>query len=156
MKCVRELLITLNLIGRGTPKCKEKALLVCHIVEHRLHSYNKTNCVHSFLKFIFGIKLRVSDSSSVHHQEFFTVHTVMASVIQVCWQLASRIRTEFLPDPAPKLSVLQVCCQLASRIRTEFLPDPAPKLYVLQVCWQLASRIRTEFLPDPAPKLYVL
>ena len=31
--------------------------------------------------------LRVSDSSSVHHQEFFTVHTVMVYVIQVCWQL---------------------------------------------------------------------
>ena len=31
--------------------------------------------MHQFLKFIFGIKLHVSDSSSVHHQEFFTVHT---------------------------------------------------------------------------------
>ena len=30
--------------------------------------------------------LHVSDSSSVHHQEFFTVHTVMVYVIQVCWQ----------------------------------------------------------------------
>ena len=38
--------------------------------------------------------LHVSDSSSVHHQEFFTVHTAMVYVIQVCWQLASRIRTE--------------------------------------------------------------
>jgi len=37
--------------------------------------------------------LHVSDSSSVHHQEFFTVHTSMIYVIQVCWQLASRIRT---------------------------------------------------------------
>jgi len=36
--------------------------------------------------------LQVSDSSSVHHQEFFTVHTAMVCVIQVCWQLASRIR----------------------------------------------------------------
>jgi len=31
----------------------------------------------SFLKFIFGIKLRVSDSSSVHRQEFFAVHTAV-------------------------------------------------------------------------------
>ena len=38
--------------------------------------------------------LHVSDSSSVHHQEFFTVHTAMVYVIQVCWQLATRIRTE--------------------------------------------------------------
>ena len=28
--------------------------------------------------------LRVSDSSSVHHQEFFTVHTALVCVIQVC------------------------------------------------------------------------
>jgi hypothetical protein len=30
-----------------------------------------------FLKLIFGIKLHVSDSFSVHHQEFFTVHTAV-------------------------------------------------------------------------------
>jgi len=36
--------------------------------------------------------LHVSDSSCVHHQEFFTVHTTMVYVIQVCWQLASRIK----------------------------------------------------------------
>jgi len=42
----------------------------------------------------------------VHHQQFFTIHTAMVYVIQVCWQLASRIRTElpFRPDPACKLS----------------------------------------------------
>ena len=28
--------------------------------------------------------LHVSDSSSVHHQEFFTIHTAMVYVIQVC------------------------------------------------------------------------
>jgi len=33
--------------------------------------------------------LHVSGSSSVHHQEFFTVHTAKVHVIQVCWQLAS-------------------------------------------------------------------
>jgi len=38
--------------------------------------------------------LHVSESSSVHHQEFFTVHTAMVYVIQVCWHLASRIRME--------------------------------------------------------------
>jgi len=38
--------------------------------------------------------LHVSDSSSVHNQEFFTVHRAMVYVIQVCWQLASTIRTE--------------------------------------------------------------
>ena len=29
------------------------------------------------------MKLYVSDSSSVHHQEFITVHTAMVDVIQV-------------------------------------------------------------------------
>jgi hypothetical protein len=38
--------------------------------------------------------LHVSDSSPVHHQDFFTVHTVMVYVIQVCGQLVSRIRME--------------------------------------------------------------
>ena len=33
----------------------------------------------------FGNKtLHVSDSSSVHHQEFVTIHTAMVYVIQVC------------------------------------------------------------------------
>jgi len=32
--------------------------------------------------------LHVSDSSSVHHQEFFTVNTAVLYVMQVCWQLA--------------------------------------------------------------------
>jgi len=36
--------------------------------------------MHLFLTFIFGIKLRVWDSSSVHYQEFFTVHTAMVYV----------------------------------------------------------------------------
>jgi len=56
-------------------------------------------------KFIYWNKaVHVSDSSFVHHQEFFTVHTSMICVIQ----LASRIRTELVPsmgpDPARKLS----------------------------------------------------
>jgi len=37
----------------------------------------------------FGRKLHISDSSSVHHQEFFTVHTAVVYVIQVCWQLVN-------------------------------------------------------------------
>jgi len=35
--------------------------------------------------------LHVSDGSSVHHQEFFTVHTAMVYVIQVCWQLTRKV-----------------------------------------------------------------
>jgi len=51
--------------------------------------------MHSFLKFIFGIKLHVSDSSSVHHQEFFTVNTTMVYVIQVCSQLKISVSSWF-------------------------------------------------------------
>jgi len=45
----------------------------------------------NFSNSILEKKLHVSDSSSVHHQEIFTIHTAMIYVIQVCWQLASRI-----------------------------------------------------------------
>jgi hypothetical protein len=38
--------------------------------------------------------LHVSDSSSVRHQELFTVHTAMVYVIQVCRHLSSRIRMD--------------------------------------------------------------
>jgi hypothetical protein len=46
--------------------------------------------------------LHVSESSSVHLQELFTVHSAMVYVIQVCRQLSSKIRMElqFHPDPA--------------------------------------------------------
>ena len=44
--------------------------------------------IYLFIFFFFWNEtLHVSDSSSVHHQEFFTVHTAM--VIPVCRQLAS-------------------------------------------------------------------
>ena len=60
-----------------------------------------TRCT-NFSKFLFWNEtLHVSDSSSVHRQEFSTVHTPMVYVIQVFRQLASRIRMEH-PDPARK------------------------------------------------------
>ena len=58
--------------------------------------------------------LHVSNSSSVHNQEFFTLHTAMVYAIQVCWQLASRIRTEHFPDPARKQSANSVLILLTS------------------------------------------
>jgi len=71
--------------------------------------------MHSFLKFIFGIKLRVSNSSSAHHQEFFTVCTAMVYVIK----LASRIKTE-RPDPARKVSAnlydIYHCCVYSEKL----------------------------------------
>jgi len=58
-----------------------------------------TKCA-NFSNLFWNETLHVSDSSSVHHQEFFAVHTTVVYVIQVCLQLASRIRME----PARKLS----------------------------------------------------
>jgi len=46
----------------------------------------------NFSNLFWSETLHVSDSFCVRHQEFFTVHTVMVYVIQVCWQPASRIR----------------------------------------------------------------
>jgi hypothetical protein len=43
----------------------------------------------NFSNLILNKTLHVSDSFSVHHQEFFTVRTAMIYIIQVCWQLAS-------------------------------------------------------------------
>ena len=52
-----------------------------------------TRCT-NFSNLFWKETLHVSDGSSAHHQEFFTVHTTMVYVIQVSWQLASRIRME--------------------------------------------------------------
>ena len=38
----------------------------------------------NFSNLFWNETLHVSDSSSVHYQEFFTVHTTMVYVIQVC------------------------------------------------------------------------
>ena len=51
--------------------------------------YNQLDVLISQIYFRNKI-LHVSDSSCVHHQEFFTLHTAMVYVIQ----LVSRIRTE--------------------------------------------------------------
>ena len=67
-----------------------------HVTVHRdkFLVIKPTRCTH-FSNLFWNETLHVSDSSSVHYQEFFTVHTTMVYVIQVCWQFASRIRMEF-------------------------------------------------------------
>jgi len=63
-----------------------------------------TRCT-NFSKFYFWNEtLHVSDTSSVHHQEFFTVHTAMLCAIQVCGHSASRIRIKLR-------SILLASCQ---------------------------------------------
>ena len=41
--------------------------------------------------FLLSETLHVSDSSSVRHQDFFTVHIAKVYVIQVCWQLFAAV-----------------------------------------------------------------
>ena len=48
-----------------------------------------TNYSVFFFLFFLNETLHVSDTSSVHHQEFSTVHTAMLYVIQVCGQLSA-------------------------------------------------------------------
>jgi len=90
--------------------------------------------------------LHVSDRFSVHHQESSTVHTAMVHVIQVYWQLASRIRIELdalisqIYSWNKNLHVsdrFSVHHQESSTVHTAMV-------YVIQFCWQLASRIRME------------
>ena len=49
-----------------------------------------TRCT-NFSNLFLNETVHVSDSSSVHHQEFFTANTAMVYVVHVCRQLASRL-----------------------------------------------------------------
>jgi hypothetical protein len=51
-------------------------------------SYNKPTRCTNFSNLFWKETLHVSDSSSVHHPEFFTVLTAMVYVIRFFWQLA--------------------------------------------------------------------
>jgi hypothetical protein len=85
-----------------------------------INSYNKNQLDALISQIYFWNKtLHVSDSSSVHHQEFFTIHTAMVYVIQVCRQLVNRIRME-RPDPVHKLSAklydIYHCCVYSEKL----------------------------------------
>jgi hypothetical protein len=89
--------------------------------------------------------LHVSDSSSVHHPEFFTVHTAMVYVIQVCRQLASRIRMEHaLISQIYFWNEILHVSDSSSVHHPKFFTVHIAMVYVIQVCRQLASRIRME------------
>jgi len=64
-----------------------------------------TRCT-NFTNLFWHETVHVSDTSSVHHQEFFTVRSAVVYVIQVCRKLSSRTRMElqFHTGPARKLS----------------------------------------------------
>ena len=55
--------------------------------------FNKTNRRTNFPNLFCQETLHVSGSSSVHHQEFFTVHLALVYVMQVWWQLSSMTST---------------------------------------------------------------
>jgi hypothetical protein len=82
----------------------------------------KPNRCNNLSNLFWNENLHISDSSSVHHKEFFTVYTAMVHVIQVCRQLSSRIRMElqFHLDPARKLSTnlydVYHCCVYGEKL----------------------------------------
>ena len=66
-------------------------------VHYRIHKRPQWDQLDALISQIYfwNETLHVSGSSSVHHEEFFTVRTAMVYVIQVCWQLASRISKKY-------------------------------------------------------------
>ena len=96
------------------------SLLGPNILLNTIFSNTKLDALISQIHF-WNRTLHVSDCSSVHHQEFFTVHTAVVYVTQVCWQLASRIRTEvFRPEPAricrQTCMTLYHCCVCSEKL----------------------------------------
>ena len=94
--------------------------LLAFLRNHGFATYNKKKLGALISQIYFWNKtLHLSDNSSVHHQEFFTVHTAMVYFIYVCWLLASRIRTG-RPDPARKLSAniyeIYHCCVYSEKL----------------------------------------
>jgi len=77
-----------------------------------------TKCT-NFSNLFWKENLHVSDSSSVHHQEFFTAHTAMVYITQIFRQHTSRIML-FQPDPARKLSAdlydICHCCVYSEKL----------------------------------------
>jgi hypothetical protein len=106
-------------------------------------SYNKPSRCTNFSNLFWNESLHVSYSSSVHHQEFFTVHTAVVNVIQVCWQLASRIGM-FHPDPACKLSAdlydIYHCCVYSKKL---LMMDRGTvrnmKTFILKWIWEIGA-----------------
>jgi hypothetical protein len=87
-----------------------------HVTVHRdkFRIIKGTRCTNFSILF-WNENLHVSDSSSVHHQELFTIHTAMVYVIQVWRQLSSssRIRMEMQFHPDPLASCPQNCMTYA-------------------------------------------
>jgi hypothetical protein len=89
------LLLRVQLCFLGRPPLSQFDV---HVAVHRCKflTMKSTRCT-NFSNFLGIETLHVSDSSSVHLRDFSSVHTAVVYVIQVCWQLASRIRMEHTP-----------------------------------------------------------
>jgi hypothetical protein len=85
-------------------------VIICLIIK-------PTRCT-NFSNLFWNEILYVSHSSSVHHQEFFTVHTTMVYVIPFCGQLASSIRMEFSSILILLASCLHICMTYTTAVCT--------------------------------------
>jgi hypothetical protein len=76
-----------------------------------------TRCT-NFSNLFCNETLHVSDSSSVPHQELFTVHSAMVYVIQTAFEQQDQDGTLFHPNPARQLSTnlydIYHCCLVAA------------------------------------------
>jgi hypothetical protein len=63
-----------------------------HVTVHcaKFLTVKPTSCTNSQI-YSWNETLHVSDSFSVHHQEFFTLHTAMVHVVQGCCQLSANL-----------------------------------------------------------------
>ena len=92
----------------------------------------QTRCT-NFSNLFWNETLHVLDSSSIHHQEFFTAHTAMVYIIQVCWQLASRISSSIL-------ILLGICQQNCMPYTIAMYSEKIYK-YIKSVLWRVAKRL---------------
>ena len=75
----------------------------CYISEKKNLEYlvNENNRRTNFTNLFCQETLRVSSSSSAHHQEFPTVHSALVYVMRVWWQLSSTTRMELMEPAVP-------------------------------------------------------
>jgi hypothetical protein len=82
-----------------------------NVTVHLKFLFNKTNRRTNVPNLFCQETLHVSGSSSVHHQEFSTVHWALVYVMQVWWQLSSTTRIEQSSILSSILVVLESCHQ---------------------------------------------
>jgi hypothetical protein len=105
-----------------------------HVTVHRdkFLIIKPIRCI-NFSNLFWEETLHVSDSSSVHHQEFFTVHSAMVYVIQVCWQWYMSYR--FADNGICHTGLLTMVCH-TGLLTMVYVIEVCWQRYVIQVCWQ--------------------